>query len=112
MLRQQDWADGSWGAAVVLVCEFSRRAGAPRQPKRREPYQRVCGQPWASSEPLLNQMQPLQFAAGVEEPALGAAPGLGRWTVEVVAVVLVSGVFQEMACLSATTVHRPMPVCV
>ena len=32
----------------------------------------------------VSQMQPLQYAAGVAEPALGAFTGLARWFVDVV----------------------------
>ena len=52
-----------------------------RQPQCTEPRQCVCGQPWAFRGPLQGQMQRLQCSAGLVEPALGAAAGLGRWLV-------------------------------
>ena len=56
-------------------------------------------------------MQPLKGAAGVVEPALGAATGLeGRWF-EGAAVVLNAGVVQMGRRLPATTAHRALPVC-
>ena len=51
-------------------------------------------------------------AEGVVDPrALGAAAGLGRWFVGVVAVVPVCGDFQRRKQHSATTAHRALPVC-
>ena len=43
------------------------------------------------------------------EPALGAAPGLGRWFMGS-AVLLNAGVFQMWRRRSATTAHRALPV--
>ena len=54
-------------------------------------------------------MQSLQFAAGVLEPAAGAAAGLGRWLGGVVVWPL-SGVFQLRKCRFTTTLHRTLPV--
>jgi len=57
-------------------------------------------------------MQPLQYSAGVVEPAVGAAEELGRWFVEVVVVLPLSGVFFQLRRLhSVTTVHRALPTC-
>ena len=58
----------------------------------------------------MGQMKPLECAAGLDEPALGAAAGLGRWF-EGVAVFLNAGVFQMYSRRSATTAHRALPVC-
>ena len=55
-------------------------------------------------------MQPLQCAAGVVEPGLGAAAGLGRLFVGV-GVLLVCEDFQRRRQHSATTAHRALPVC-
>ena len=43
------------------------------QPLRTEPRQCVSGQPWACAGPLQGQMHPVQWSAGLVEPALGAA---------------------------------------
>ena len=55
-------------------------------------------------------MQPLQYAAGVVEPTVGAAAGLGRWFVGV-AVLPVCGDFELTSQHLATTAHRDLPVC-
>ena len=55
-------------------------------------------------------MQLLQCSAGVVEPALNAAAGLGRWFLGV-AVFLNAVVFQLWRRCSATTAHRALPVC-
>ena len=73
---------------------FQTRSTA-RQPQHTgEPCHCVSDQSWACHGALQGQMQPLQRAAGVVEPALGAAAGLGRWFVVGVAVLLNAGVFQ------------------
>ena len=55
---------------------------------------------------------PLQYAAGVVEPVLGAAAGLGRW-VGGGAVLLLSEVFKvRRRHHSVTTVQRAQTVCV
>ena len=46
-------------------------------PQHTEPCQRASAKSWAYNEPLHGQMQPLQCAAGVVEPALGIVAGLG-----------------------------------
>ena len=51
----------------------------------------MSGQPWASRGALKGQMQPLQYAAGVVEPALGAAAGLAMWFVGVATVGFAKG---------------------
>ena len=56
-------------------------------------------------------MQPLVCAAGVVEPALGAAAGMGSRWFKGVAGLLVCGDFQERRQYSATTAHRALPVC-
>ena len=91
------WAGGLWWwlrfYRFVEILRGGRRS--TRQPQRTEPCQRrVSGQPWACHGALQAQMQPLQFAAGVVEPDLGAAAGLGRWFVGV-AVLPVCGDFQK-----------------
>jgi len=65
----------------------------------------VLGMPKAQQD----QMQPLQCAAGVMEPALGAAAGLGRWCAGG-AVLLNAGVFQLWRHHSATTARRALLV--
>ena len=55
-------------------------------------------------------MQPLQCAAGMVDPAPGAAAGLGRWLVEV-AVLPLSGVFLvEEAPLASHSAQSPASV--
>ena len=63
--------------------EISTGGGSTRQPQSKEPCQCVNGQPWACHGALQGQMQPLRCAAGVVEPSVGAAAGLGRWFVGV-----------------------------
>ena len=58
--------------------ESSRRGGSTPLPQRTEPCHCVDSQPWAFHGALQGQMQPLLCAAGVVEPALGAAAGLSR----------------------------------
>ena len=70
----------------------------------------VCEWP-ALGMPLQGQMQPLQCAAVVKRPALGAAAGLCRWFIGG-AVLPVCGNFQRRShYYSATTAHRALPVC-
>ena len=69
------------GGAVLPIVEISRGGGSTWQPQRTEPYQCVNGQPWVCQEALQGQMQALQGVAGLAEPELGAAAGLGRWFV-------------------------------
>ncbi len=91
--------------------EVSRRGGSTRQPQRKKPCQCVSGQPWVCHGALQGRIQPLQCAAGVVGPALGAAAvGLGRWFVGV-AVLLHCGEFQSRRHHSTTTTHRALPVC-
>ena len=69
----------------------------------------VCD--WPCYRALQGQMLlPLQCAAGVVEPAPGAAAGLGRWFVGV-AVLSLCGDFQRRRQHSATTAHRALPLC-
>ena len=95
-----------WGA-VLLNSGFLKMW---RHLSRTEPCQCVSGQPWTSHGPLQGQMQPLQCAAGLVEPSLGSAAGLGRSFVGG-AVVLNAGVFQSLRRCSATTAHRALLVC-
>ena len=76
-----------------------------------EPCQSVRGQPWVCRGALQVQMQPLQYSAGVVEPAVvgTAAGGLGRWFVGV-AVLPVLGEFQRRRQHSATIAHRALLV--
>ena len=69
---------------------FSRfSVGATQEPECTEPcHQCVSGQPWACHEVLQGQLRVLQCAAGVLEPALGAAAGTRRWFVGDDAVLL------------------------
>ena len=62
--------------------------------------------PWATARSNAG----LQCAAGVVEPELGSAGGLGRWFVGGV-VLLHTGVFYMWRHCSATTAHRALPVC-
>ena len=105
---------GRWllGLQFCWFQEISRRGGSTQQPQRTEPYQCVSGQPWACHGALQGQMQPLQCEAGVVEPALGAAAGLGRWFVGV-AVLQVCGDFpeQEAALCNNHSAHRALLVC-
>ena len=55
-------------------------------------------------------IQPLKCAAGVVEPELGAAAGLGSWFVGVM-ILTVYGDFQRRRQHLATTAHRALPVC-
>ena len=71
------------GCGFAGFVEISRGGGITRQVQRTEPYQCVSDQPWACHGALQGQMQPLQCEAGVVEPAVGAAAGLGRWFVGV-----------------------------
>ena len=70
---------GLWDAVLLNEDIFYRCGGAARQPQRTEPFQCVSGHPWECHSVLQGQMQPLQCAAGVVGPVLGAAAGLGRW---------------------------------
>ena len=58
---------------------------------------------------LQGKIQPLQCAAGVVRPVLGAAAGLGRWFVGV-AVLPVCGDFPTRRQHSATRAHSPTSV--
>ena len=52
-------------------------------------------------------MQPLQCVAGLmEERALGAAVGLGRWFVGVAVLLVICGDYQRRRQHWATTAHR------
>ena len=85
--------------------------GCARQPLCTEPRQCVSGQPWACPGLLQGQVQPMQWSAGLVEPALGAAAGLGRWIVGVASIDLrVCGDFQRRRQHSETTAHRTLPV--
>ena len=75
---------GGCGSAEQVVCggcrfaaewRICRGGGSTRQPQRTEPCQCVSSQSWACHGALQGQIQSLQCAAGVEEPALGAAAG-------------------------------------
>ena len=54
-----------WGVRFCRLVEISRGGGSTRQPQRTEPCQCVSGQPWACHGALQDQMQPVQYAAGV-----------------------------------------------
>ena len=108
-MLQPGWAGGLWGVLFYQMLEYCRCAGAARYPHRTEPCQCVRGQTRACNGPLQGQMQPLQCAAGVVEPVLSAAAGLGRWFVGCT-VMPNAGVLQVCSCCSATTTHRALPV--
>ena len=95
-----------WGA-VLLNSGFLKMW---RHLSRTEPCQCVSGQSWACHGALQGQMQPLHCTAGVVQPDLGAAAGLGRWSVGVV-VLPVCGDFQRRRQQQATTAHRALPLC-
>ena len=76
-----------------ILESFSDGACA-RQPLRTEPRQCVSGQPWACPGPLQGQMHPVQWSAGLVEPALGAAAVLCRWFARLLPVLSHSGVLQ------------------
>ena len=59
---------------VHTLESFSDGACA-RQPLHTEPRQCVGVQPWACPGPLQGQMHPVQWSAGLVEPALGAVLG-------------------------------------
>ena len=82
VLRQQGWASGLWGLQFPRFVELYRGGGSNRQPQRTEPCQCVIRQPWVCHRALQGKMQPLQCAAGMVEPALGAAARLDRWYVK------------------------------
>ena len=91
---QKGWA-GGWGA--LRLCGFveiseSRQHSATRV--HIEPCQRVSGQSRTCHGTLKGQMQPLHCAAGLIEPALGAAEGLGRWLEGVAILMTVCGDFR------------------
>ena len=101
---------GLWGLRFCRFVGLSRGGDSTRQPPQRtEPCQCVAGQPWACRAALQGQMQPLQSAAVVKRPAVGAAAGPSRWFVGV-AFLMVCGDFQKGKQHSATTAHRAMPV--
>ena len=76
---RQSWAGGRWW--WLRLCWFVEisRGGSARQPQRTELGQCVNGQHWACQGTEQDQVQPLQYAAGVVGPALGAAAGPDRW---------------------------------
>ena len=90
---------GRWFCVGVQFCwflELSRGGASTRQPQRTEPRQCLDGQPWTCHDGALQgQMQPLLCSADVVGPALGAAAGLGKWFVGVVAVLPVCGDYQR-----------------
>ncbi len=98
-----------WGCGFCLCVENCRGRGSTQQPQRTEPCHCVSGQPWAYHGALQGQIQPLQCAAGVVEPVLGAYAGLDRWFVGG-AVLLNAGVFQMWRRWLPTTAHRALPV--
>ena len=106
---RQGWAGGFQGVQFCRFVEISRGGGSTRQPLYTEPWLGVYGQFWSCHGHLQGQIQPLQCAAAVVKPALGAAAGPGRWLVEV-AVLVDAGVFQLRRCRWATTLHRALPM--
>ena len=52
----------------------------------------MSDQSWACQRPLQGQMQLLQYAAGLVEPALGATAGLGWWFMGVAVLLRNAGV--------------------
>ena len=100
---RQDWAGGFDGLWFYVFVEISRGGDSTRQPLRTGPWQCASGQPWALHGALQGQMQPMQCAAGVVEPALGAAAGLGRWFVGEAFLLVCCGDFQRRRQHLATT---------
>ena len=108
----QGCAEGLCGLRFCRFMEISTGGGSTRQPQRTGPCQYVSGQHWSYHGALQGQMQPLQSAALMVGPTLGAAAGLSRrWFVGIAKVVPVEGDFQRSRQHSATTAHRALPVC-
>ena len=109
---QQVWWSLHWGLRQCCagslrgffrfcpILESFSDAGCARQPLHTEPRQCVGGQPWACPGPLQGQMQPVQWSAGLVEPALGAAALLCRWFAWL-PVLSHSGVLQQWRLCSA-----------
>ena len=98
------------GCGFASITELSTCGCASQQPQRTEPCQCVIGQPWVYHGPLQGPLELLQCAAGVVEPALGAAAGQGKWFVGV-AVLQVSVSFQlEEALLGNQSPQSPASV--
>ena len=108
----QGWAGGLWGLHLLnfWFVEIARAGGSTRQPQRTEPCQCVSGQPWACRGALQGQMQPLQFAAVVKRPALGAAAGPSRWFAAVAVLLLSGGFVEEEAVLGNHRAQSPASV--
>ena len=90
---RQGWAGCLWGLRFCQILESISDGGCAQQPLRTEPCQCVYRQLLVCHGALQGQIQSLQGPAGVLEPALVAAAGLGRWFVGV-AVLPDSGEFQ------------------
>ena len=98
------------GCCFAAEWRFRRGAGSTRQPQCTEACQCVGGQPWAYRDALQGQMQPLQCAAVLKRPALGAAAGPSRWF-SGVAVLQLSGDFvEEEAALGNHSAQSPASV--
>ena len=88
----QGRAGGFWGLRCCWSVDISRWGGSTQERQRTERCQCVKCQPWVCRGAMQGQMQPLQCAAGVAGPVLGAAAGLGRWFV--VVAVFFAGVWR------------------
>ena len=82
-----------------------------RQPQHTATCQCVSGQPWACPGVLQGQLQPLQCAAGVVQPALGAKAGLGRWFVGGAVFPVYRGFQRRRRQHPATTIQRALAAC-
>ena len=108
---RQGRAGGLWGCCFAGFWIFSEEEAALDQPQRIEPSQCVSGQSWASHQALQGQMQFLQCAVGVVEPALGAKAGLGLRVVWGLWFCRhVETFFQRRRQHLATSVCRALPV--
>ena len=106
---------GSWflvGVADLPGAGITRGGDSTRQSQRTELCQCVSSQLWACLGALQGQMQPLRCeAAGVVEPALRAAEGLGRWFVGIAVLQQVYRNFQRRRQHSTNPAHRVVPFC-
>ena len=104
----QGWAGGLRGVRFCCFLEFFSCKGAAGQPQCIKSWQSVSGQPWVCHSGVLQgQMLPLQCAAGVVEPTLGAATELGRWFVGVAVLPVLGEVPEEEAALGNHSAQSP-----
>ena len=107
---RQGWTGGLWGWGVYRFVESSIEGGGTRQPQHTEPCQCASDQPWAYHRALQGQMQPLQCAAVVKRPALGAVARLSRWFMGVAVLPVSEDFVQEEAALINRSAQSPARV--